>query len=169
MLNKCGFAATFNIELATGRVRPSADKGLLDPPNPTLALCALHRSALHAETKSQTRARPDGAAWTVHSSRARRLRLRPKQTASVRPNKSCRKPSHVVRGVALLSATDRHDSGQPAWHSRLDRRWRFEIGSRLLPTEPPADAAPAQELWDPQKNRAAHQQASALFRKSDSQ
>jgi hypothetical protein len=33
MLDKCGFAAKFNIELATGRVRPKADKGLLDPPS----------------------------------------------------------------------------------------------------------------------------------------
>jgi hypothetical protein len=28
-----GYAAIINIELATGRVRPSADKGLLDPPS----------------------------------------------------------------------------------------------------------------------------------------
>jgi len=34
MLENSGFAAIiFNIELATGRVRPQADKGLLDPPD----------------------------------------------------------------------------------------------------------------------------------------
>jgi len=33
MLNKCGCHAIFDIELATGRVRPLADKGLLDPPS----------------------------------------------------------------------------------------------------------------------------------------
>src|SRR5881394_3719259 len=32
MLRLLGFADIYNIELATGRVRPSADKGLLDPP-----------------------------------------------------------------------------------------------------------------------------------------
>jgi hypothetical protein len=32
MLQVCGCAAIINIELATGRVRPLADKGLLDPP-----------------------------------------------------------------------------------------------------------------------------------------
>ena len=36
MLENSGFAALFfNIELATGRVRPQADKGLLDPPDET--------------------------------------------------------------------------------------------------------------------------------------
>src|SRR4029077_21026247 len=79
--------------------------------------CALPRSALPAETKSQTRARPDGAASIIHLPRARRLRLRPKQTLCARPNKSCRKPSRAVRVVALLSARDRRDSNQPAWHS----------------------------------------------------
>ncbi len=34
MLKLLGFADIYNIELATGRVRPSADKGLLDPPFP---------------------------------------------------------------------------------------------------------------------------------------
>jgi len=165
MLFQAASPRLFNIELATGRVRPSADKGLLDPPIP--ALCALPRSVLPAETKFQTRARPDGAASIIHSSRARRLRLRPLQTASVRPNKSCRKPSRAARAVARGSATHRRDSNQPAWHLRLDRRWRFEIGSRLLPTEPPVGAAPVRELWDPQNNRAADRQASGLFRPSD--
>ena len=32
MLNKMRLRRLINIELATGRVRPSADKGLLDPP-----------------------------------------------------------------------------------------------------------------------------------------
>jgi hypothetical protein len=32
MLKLLGFADIYNIELATGRVRPSADEGLLDPP-----------------------------------------------------------------------------------------------------------------------------------------
>ena len=30
---KCSFAAMISIELAAGRVRPLADKGLLDPPS----------------------------------------------------------------------------------------------------------------------------------------
>src|SRR5438093_572541 len=37
MLRLLGFADIYNIELATGRVRPSADKGLLDPPFPPTA------------------------------------------------------------------------------------------------------------------------------------
>ena len=37
MLKLLGFADIYNIEPATGRVRPSADKGLLDPPFPPTA------------------------------------------------------------------------------------------------------------------------------------
>src|SRR6266478_3694812 len=43
MLFQAASPRLFNIELTTGRVRPSADKGLLDPPQAAFDLCRARR------------------------------------------------------------------------------------------------------------------------------
>src|ERR1700726_404096 len=145
----------------------AAEDGCRHRKSLTESPCALLRSVLRVETKSQRRARLDAVTSTIRRPHARRLRLRLTQTACVRRNKSCRKSSNAGRAVALELATDRLDSNRPASRSRPDRHFRFEIGSSLRPTGSPVNAPPGQALLDPQKNRAARRQASALFRPTD--
>src|SRR6266699_1354190 len=72
MLFRAASPRLFNIELATGRVRPSADKGLLDPPQAAFDHCRAKRRNKSAPRIMKT---TFGTRWMSCRAKSRHLLL----------------------------------------------------------------------------------------------